>query len=129
MLLDQILVVLGLSILIMISPGPDMVIVMRNTLLGGRAGGLLTSLGVLTGNVVHVTYCAVGIGLLISQSIIAFAVLKYAAAAYLIYLGVTSLLAKGKDQALAEAGRPPPGGNWYLQGFINNVLNPRSRPA
>ena len=71
----------------MISPGPDMVIVMRNTVAGGRDAGLRTSLGILTGNLVHIGYCVLGIGWLISQSIVAFSALKYAGAAYLVYLG------------------------------------------
>ena len=83
-MVDQILVIVGITFLVMISPGPDMVLVLRNTLLGGQFGGLLTSLGVLTGNLVHITYCVVGIGWIISQSILAFTALKYAAAGYLI---------------------------------------------
>ncbi|MBC8037554.1 MAG: LysE family translocator, partial [Rhizobiales bacterium] len=51
-MLDQILVVVGITVLIMISPGPDMVIVMRNTMIGGRVAGLNTSAGVLAGNLV-----------------------------------------------------------------------------
>lgn len=126
-MIDQILVILGITLLIMISPGPDMVIVMRNTFVGGRAGGLQSSLGVLAGNMVHISYCAVGIGWLISESILAFNVLKYAGAAYLIYIGVMSLLAK--DMALSEeakAGlRKNAGKSWFLQGFLNNILNPK----
>ena len=64
-MLDQLLIVVSLSVLIIVSPGPDMVIVMRNTLTGGRSAGLVTSLGVLTGNLVHVTYCVLGIGWLV----------------------------------------------------------------
>lgn len=102
-MLDQILVVVGITVLIMISPGPDMVIVMRNTMIGGRVAGLNTSAGVLAGNLVHIAYCAVGIGWLISQSILAFTLLKYAAAAYLIYLGLMSLRDSGKTIDLSAA--------------------------
>lgn len=124
-MLDQILVVVGITVLVMISPGPDMVIVMRNTLIGGRAGGLKTSLGVLTGNLVHITYCAVGIGWLISQSILAFTVLRYAGAAYLIYLGVMSLRAAGKSVDLRADTAAASGRTWFAQGFVNNILNPK----
>ncbi len=71
-MVDQILVIVGVTFLVMISPGPDMVIVLRNTFMGGRVAGLETSLGVLVGNLVHITYCVLGIGWLISQSILAF---------------------------------------------------------
>ena len=59
--------------------------------------GLQTSVGILSGNLVHITYCLLGIGLLISRNIIAFSVLKYAAAAYLIYLGIMSFRSGEED--------------------------------
>lgn len=128
MLFDQVVVIAGLTVLIMISPGPDMIIVMRNTILDGKRAGLATSLGVLAGNLVHIAYCAVGIGWLISQSILAFSILKYAGAAYLIYLGIMSLRGAGRGVSL-EAGDS--GGMararraHVVQGFLNNILNPK----
>jgi RhtB (resistance to homoserine/threonine) family protein len=124
-MLDQILVILGITTLIMISPGPDMVIVMRNTIIGGRAAGLKSSLGVLTGNLVHITYCAIGIGLLISQSILAFNILKYAGAAYLIYLGVMSFFASDTKLSVRDLEPRAVSQRWFLQGFLNNILNPK----
>ncbi|TQV86051.1 hypothetical protein FKG94_00380 [Exilibacterium tricleocarpae] len=124
-MVDQLIVIVGITFLVMISPGPDMVIVMRNTLWGGRGAGLQTSLGVLTGNLVHITYCVLGIGWLISKSILAFTLLKYAGAAYLIYLGIMSFRAGTTGlEARADAGlrRSNP---WYVQGLVNNVLNPK----
>lgn len=126
-MIDQILIILGITLLVMISPGPDMVVVMRNTFVGGRAGGLQSSLGVLAGNMVHITYCAVGIGWLISESILAFSILKYAGAAYLIYIGVMSF--RARDMTLStenNAGMQKNAGrSWFLQGFLNNILNPK----
>ena len=126
-MIDQILVILGITLLVMISPGPDMVIVMRNTIVGGRASGLQSSLGVLAGNMVHITYCAIGIGWLISESILAFNILKYAGAAYLIYIGVMSF--RAKDMALSAETKAElqknAGKSWFLQGFLNNILNPK----
>ena len=123
-MLDQFLVVAGITLLVMVSPGPDMVIVLRNTVFGGRVGGLQTSLGVLAGNLVHITYCAVGVGWLVSQYIVAFNIIKYAGAAYLIYLGLMSFRA-GNTQLDPRAAPRRPGRTWFLQGFINNVLNPK----
>ena len=124
-MIDQILVVVGITLLVMISPGPDMVIVMRNTMIGGRTAGLQTSAGVLTGNLVHITYCAVGIGWLISESILAFAILKYAGAAYLVFLGLMSLRSAGKTFDLGGTPNSVAGRTWFAQGFVNNVLNPK----
>ena len=87
----QLLVLVTLTSLVMVTPGPDMMLVLRNTFLGGRRAGLQSSAGVLTGNLVHITYCLLGIGLLIAKSILAFSALKYAAAAYLIFAFADSL--------------------------------------
>ena len=71
-MIDQILIIVGVTLLVMISPGPDMVIVMRNTVVCGRSAGLQTSLGILAGNLVHICYCVLGIGWLISKSVLGF---------------------------------------------------------
>jgi threonine/homoserine/homoserine lactone efflux protein len=86
---------------------------------------LQTSLGVLSGNLVHIGYCVVGIGWLISTSIVAFSVLKFAGAAYLVYLGITSFRAKEISLAASQKPANAPSRTWFLQGFINNVLNPK----
>lgn len=124
-MVDQILIVAGITFLVMISPGPDMVIVMRNTMIGGRAAGLHTSSGVLAGNLVHITYCAVGIGWLISQSILAFTMLRYAGAAYLIFLGLMSLRSRGETIDIGETTTAASSRTWFTQGFVNNILNPK----
>jgi RhtB (resistance to homoserine/threonine) family protein len=124
-MLDQILVIVSVTALVMISPGPDMVLVLRNTLVNGRSAGVKTSMGILSGNLVHITYCVLGIGLLISQSIVAFSALKYAGAAYLIYLGIRSFRSEAKTldtndiERCRRSSRP-----WFVQGFVNNLLNP-----
>ena len=124
-MLDQLLVIVSVTFIVMLSPGPDMVLVLRNTFVGGRRAGLQTSMGILSGNLVHITYCVLGIGVLISQSILAFSALKYAAAVYLIYLGIMSF--RSRDQRLDtsdhEAQRP--NRRWFVQGFVNNLLNPK----
>jgi RhtB (resistance to homoserine/threonine) family protein len=124
-MLDQILVIVSITFLVMVSPGPDMVLVLRNTFVSGRRAGLQTSVGILSGNLVHITYCMLGIGLLISQSILAFSAFKYAAAAYLIYLGIMSFRsgAKRLDAHSVEGLRPNK--TWFVQGFVNNLLNPK----
>lgn len=122
---DQILVIVSVTFLVMITPGPDMVLVLRNTFVGGRRAGLHTSMGILLGNLVHVAYCVLGIGLLISQSIMAFAALKYAAAAYLIYLGIMSFRSGARKLDTSDVERRRRNGRWFVQGFVNNLLNPK----
>jgi threonine/homoserine/homoserine lactone efflux protein len=124
-MLGQIAVIVSVTFLAMVTPGPDMVLVLRNTFVSGRRAGLHTSVGVLTGNLVHVSYGVLGIGWLISQSILAFEVLRYAAAAYLIYLGVSSFRSGQTTLKTADRVDWQSERHWFLQGFINNVLNPK----
>ena len=124
-MLNQILVIVSVTCLVMLSPGPDMVLVLGNTFVNGRRAGLQTSVGILSGNLVHITYCLLGIGLLISKSVIAFSVLKYAAAAYLIYLGIMSFRSGEKTLDTNDLEVRGPSRRWFVQGFVNNLLNPK----
>lgn len=124
-MLDQLLVVVSLTFLVMVSPGPDMVLVLRNTFVHGRRAGLRTSMGILSGNLVHITYCVLGIGLLISRSIVAFSALKYAGAAYLLYLGITSFRSGARTLDTDDLEGRQPDRTWFVQGFVNNLLNPK----
>ena len=123
-MLTELLGVAGLTVLIMISPGPDLALVARNTVVGGKNAGGWTSAGVLTGNLVHITYCLLGIGWLIANSIVAFTILKLAGGAYLIFLGLQSLRpssnANGEIETSASRSR-----RWWVQGLLNNLLNPK----
>lgn len=124
-MLDQILVIVSVTFLVMVTPGPDMVLALRNTFVGGRPAGLQTSMGILCGNLVHITYCMLGIGLLISRSILAFSALKYAAAAYLIYLGIMSVRSGTKSLDARDVHDRRLTRSWFVQGFVNNLLNPK----
>ncbi len=124
---QDLLLIISITMLCMLSPGPDMALVMRNTLAGDRASGLSTSLGVLTGNLVHVGYCALGIGVLIAHSVVAYSVLKFAGAAYLIFLGISGLRG-AHASAEADPAAPAPRrrtSSSFLQGLLNNLLNPK----
>jgi RhtB (resistance to homoserine/threonine) family protein len=124
-MLDQLLVIVSVTALVMVIPGPDMLLVVRNTFTGGRGAGLRTSAGVLAGNLVHITYCLLGIGVIISQSILAFSALKFAGAAYLIYLGIVSLRSGATTLDTSEIGERRPNRTWFVQGLVNNLLNPK----
>jgi RhtB (resistance to homoserine/threonine) family protein len=124
-MLDQISVIVSVTFLVMVTPGPDMVLVLRNTFVSGRRAGLQTSMGILSGNLIHITYCMLGIGLLISQSILAFSAFKYAAAAYLIYLGIISFRSGATTVDTNGVDGLQSHRRWFVQGFVNNVLNPK----
>jgi len=129
--LDDILLIVGLTTLCMVSPGPDMILVMQSTLTGDRRQGLLTSMGVLTGNLVHISSCALGFGYVVAHSVALYGVLKLAGALYLITLGARSLLAAtraSEPRQMAESGRDRiPGA--FRRGLVNNLLNPKGAPV
>jgi RhtB (resistance to homoserine/threonine) family protein len=112
-------------------PGPDFALVTKNTLLHSRRAGLFTSLGIGNAILIHITYCALGLALVISQSKMLFNIIKYVGVAYLIYLGVSSLLAKQKNPPLVNNATPHNTSTLsdfaaYRQGFLCNLLNPKA---
>ena len=124
--LAELITVAVLQLLIIITPGPDFVIICRNSLVYSRKTGIYSALGLALGILVHVTYSLVGIGLIISRSIILFSAIKLLGAAYLIYIGYKSLQAK-PDTALKEF-KPKKDISKIAAikiGFISNVLNPK----
>jgi len=114
---------LGVAALLVVTPGPDTALLVRNALAGGWPRGWRTAAGVATGQVVWGLASGAGIASLLAASATAFAVVRYAGAAYLVYLGVRSLLATGRaaPSAMARARGGP-----YLQGVLNNLLNPKA---
>ncbi len=118
-----------LHFLAIISPGPDFIMVMKNSILYPRRIAVYTALGVSLGIVVHVTYCIFGLAVIISQSILAFNVIKFLGAAYLIYIGVKALLAKDTAQKETEQKNYSSSISTFQaikQGFLCNALNPKA---
>jgi RhtB (resistance to homoserine/threonine) family protein len=117
-----------LNLLAAISPGPDFVMTVKNSLRYSRRSGIFTSFGIALGLSVHIIYCAVGVGYLISKSIILFSIIKFLGAGYLIYIGVSSILSKGsghqitEDKSTADLTRMQA----FRMGFLTNVLNPKA---
>ena len=120
--------VITITLLAVISPGPDFAMVTRNSLLLSRRAGVGTALGIALGVLVHVTYTLVGVGLLIQQSMVLFQVLKLVGAAYLIYLGISAwrshAFAPSEQQAALLSRR-----NLWLatrQEFLIGISNPKA---
>lgn len=124
----EFLTVALVHLLAVASPGPDFAIVLRESVSNGRQAGIWTALGVGSGILLHVGYCLLGIGLIVSQSIVLFNLLKWLAAAYLIYIGIRALQARPADPASAElaplAARSPRAA--FARGFVTNGLNPKA---
>lgn len=123
----ELLTVATITILAVISPGADFAMVTRNSMVLSRRAGVLTAVGISLGVLIHVAYSMAGIGLLISRSILLFSLIKYAGAAYLIYLGVTMMRAKKPEPAtLSTTYAPLSDFDALKTGFFTNALNPKT---
>ncbi|MCC4265241.1 LysE family translocator [Oceanimonas baumannii] len=116
-----------LGMLIVISPGADFVLVLKNSLNRGRLAGIWSAIGISLAISVHIAYSMLGISYLISQNEWLFNLVRYAGALYLIYLGL-----KGVFGAQRHSGEEPEttkssdGWRFLAQGFLCNVLNPKT---
>ncbi|MCC8343979.1 LysE family transporter [Pseudomonas stutzeri] len=111
------------------SPGPDFAVVVRESVAQGRRAGSWTALGVGCGIFVHVAYSLLGIGLIVSQSIVLFNLFKWLAAAYLVYLGWRALRARPMSlEAIDGVNAPVARSAWraFVIGFVTNGLNPKA---
>ncbi|MDD9891866.1 MAG: LysE family transporter [Gammaproteobacteria bacterium] len=111
------------------SPGPDFAVVLRQCVTSGTRAGLWTSFGVGSGILLHVTYCILGVALLLSQSPALFNSMKYLAAAYLFYLGIQSIRESLQEAAATDidavnVSLEP--GKAFILGFLTNGLNPKA---
>ncbi len=117
--------------LLSMTPGVDTLLVIRNTARGGVRDGVITSVAICCGLFVHATVSALGISLILLQSAWAFGLLKLVGAAYLIWLGVQSLLSARRGNPLPVAGMQAPRRDVptllpVREGFLSNVLNPKT---
>jgi len=112
------------SILLALAPGPDNLFVLTQSLAGGRQAGLIITLGLCSGLIVHLTLVALGVAAIIKASDIAFTALKMAGAGYLIYLAWQSFRASRSDVYVAGGERLSQA-KLYRRGIIMNVSNPK----
>ncbi|MBD2104565.1 LysE family translocator [Leptolyngbya sp. FACHB-261] len=113
------------AVLLAITPGPGIFYVLTRSLKGGRAEGLASSFGTAVGGFVHVIAAALGLSAILATSSIAFAIVKYVGAAYLIYLGIRTLVSDNEIEL--EADIPvSTASNAFRQGIITEVLNPKT---
>lgn len=125
----EFLTVALIHLLAVASPGPDFAVVVRESVTHGRRAGTWTAFGVGTAIFLHVGYSLLGIGLIVSQSIMLFNALKWAAAAYLVYIGFKALRAKpaaagAESVQVSTAERTPRAA--FVAGFMTNGLNPKA---
>lgn len=112
------------TIMLNITPGPDMLYVATRSISQGRMAGIVSSLGIAAGCLVHTILAAFGLSALLTYSSMAFEVVKYAGAAYLIYLGVKMLIDKTPQNELSALPRSSLQ-KLFQQGAVTNMLNPK----
>jgi len=115
----------GAALLLNLTPGPDMLFVAGTGAARGRGAGLLAALGVGAGCLFHTVLAALGVSALIAASELAFNLLKWAGAGYLIWTGIALLRPRRREGVEGDALAPPRSGNVFWQGALTNALNPK----
>lgn len=125
--MTELLAFIGVALVVIVTPGQDTALTVRNTLAGGRSAGIRTAAGVVCGQAVWALAASAGVAALLVASEPAFVALKLAGAAYLIYLGVQALIAALRRHAPVdgERGAPAPRGHELRQGLLSNLGNPK----
>nr|WP_314568923.1 LysE family translocator [uncultured Pseudomonas sp.] len=124
--MNELLAVALITVLAVISPGPDFAMVTRNSYAYGRRSGLIAALGIACSVQVHVFYTVFGIAVIITQSPLLFMAMKWLGAGYLIYLGLRSLFNTSKLALDTVEGATPSLWSAFRMGFFTNALNPKT---
>ena len=112
------------SLALLIVPGPSVLYIVTRSVDQGRSAGLVSVLGIHTGSLVHVAAAALGLSAILASSAVSYGVVKYAGAAYLVWLGIKAL--RERHDEAAEGRRERSLGRIYAQGVVVNVLNPKT---
>jgi threonine/homoserine/homoserine lactone efflux protein len=118
---STLLVFVGASLALLAVPGPAVIYVVTRSIDQGRTAGIVSVLGVETGTFAYALAAAVGLTGLIAASETGFTIVRYAGAAYLVYLGVRKLLERGESRDAASSGRS----GLFLRGMLVQLLNPK----
>lgn len=112
------------AVLLNLMPGPDTLFILSRSISQGRITGIYSVLGTSAGCLVHTVFASLGLSIILSQSALAFSIVKLAGALYLGYLGITTLLAKSNTLVL-QSGKTASHKSTFWQGLLVDVLNPK----
>ena len=112
--------------LLLLTPGPAVLYIVARSIEQGRVAGLASAFGITTGTLVHVLASTLGLSALLASSTLAFAVVRYAGAGYLIYLGIRRILSRSDAPALQLQLPRRSLARLYRDGFVVNLLNPKT---
>jgi len=113
------------SVVLIVTPGPDMLLVIARSLGGGPRDGALVAAGLIGGLLLHTAIVSLGLAALLAASALAFSLVKWAGAAYLVWLGVQMLRDPGGGETVQAGGRRYRPRELLVQGFLSAALNPK----
>ncbi|MDQ1233148.1 RhtB (resistance to homoserine/threonine) family protein [Paenibacillus sp. SORGH_AS306] len=113
------------SILLNITPGSDTIYILSRSIFQGKKAGIMSVYGIISGSLVHTLLAGLGLSLILMQSALAFNIVKWIGAAYLIWLGIRSIMARHESAQAMQAVDSQSNRKVYLQGMMTNVLNPK----
>ena len=122
---SRLLVFVPVTVILVMTPGPNNLYIIARGLHGGYGAGLISCLGILLGTLIHIGAAAAGLTAVLSSSLLAFGIIKYAGAAYLIWIGLKTLATKTQSESIPGMQRQTLGAIFY-QGFLVNLLNPKT---
>ncbi|NUU66166.1 LysE family transporter [Enterobacteriaceae bacterium BIT-l23] len=127
-MLETTLLIATIATLGMLSPGPDFFLVIKNAARYTRPAALMTCAGVICGVATHMSYCVAGLAVVITTTPWLFGLLKYAGAAYLVWVGLHALFSRGgsKMDVSQYGARQTTLKKAFLQGYLCNLLNPKA---
>ncbi|QHM13328.1 LysE family translocator [Bacillus subtilis] len=124
---------LTVALVIIMTPGPDFVLVTKNALANGSRGGRMTAYGIVSSHIIFATASVLGLTAIIAKSMVLFEIIKYAGAVYLFYLGIKALLSKKKENkeenmevAVRASQKGTKNKTCYFQGIASTLLNPKA---
>ena len=121
----NLLAFIGASVILTLMPGPDIIFVITLSITQGKKSGILTALGLVTGLIVHTTAAALGLSIILYESALAFQIVKYLGAAYLIYLGIIAIRERNKNALQINRNAKYENKKLYRRGILMNILNPK----
>jgi threonine/homoserine/homoserine lactone efflux protein len=113
------------AVLVLLVPGPAVLYIVSQSVRQGRRAGIASVLGIHAGTLVQVAFAVLGGSYLLLSSALAFSVVRYLGAAYLVYLGIRKLLGHDEAQAIATQAPPRSAAHLFYRGMLVNVLNPK----
>lgn len=123
--MTEVLAFIGVAVVVIVTPGQDTALTVRNTLGGGRRAGIRTAGGVICGQAAWALAASAGIAALLVASEPAFLAVKIVGAAYLVYLGAQALISATGWQTPVHRGAAAPTGREFRQGLLSNLGNPK----